>query len=56
MQPGFDVWCDGEKVATSEASRSGGATSATVTLRGDCSVSAWSVTGGGRYELTVKEE
>jgi len=56
LQPGFDVWCDGEKVATSQASRSGGATSETVTLRGDCSVSAWSVTGGGRYELTVKEE
>ncbi len=55
LQPGFDVWCDGEKVATSHASRSGGATSETVTLRGDCSISAWSVTGGGRYELTIKE-
>ena len=56
LQPGFDVWCDGEKVASSQASRSGGGASEKVTLRGDCSVSAWSVTGGGRYELTIKED
>jgi len=55
LQPGFDVWCDGVKVATRQAGQPGGETSAEVSLSGNCIVSAWSVTGGGGYELTVKE-